>query len=295
MNWFKRLFQSVSVTHAATRPADNASPSEAKSSVEDMRVRFGHLARPAVHLRPAASARFNRLGGMPNMPQEFAWPDWKGKPQAFLAQLDLAEIHASLPSFLSASGLLYFFYDQDQGVWGFDPKDLGGWRVLYHPGKADGLAPRTAPAGLAEEFVYKPKPVAPHRIDLLPDSQTLPGSEYEWDRDGDAYQELREAAFAGLTHHQVTGYVTAVQNAEMERECQLASNGIYVGNPEGYKDPRVPGLEAGAADWKLLLQLDSDDDTGWMWGDVGTLYFWIRESDARTGDFGKVWMVFQCS
>ena len=39
---------------------------------------------------------------------------------------------------------------------------------------------------------------------------------------------------------------------------------------------------------------DTDDDTGWMWGDVGTLYFWIREQDARAGDFSRVWMVFQC-
>ncbi|MDR2512739.1 MAG: DUF1963 domain-containing protein [Puniceicoccales bacterium] len=46
--------------------------------------------------------------------------------------------------------------------------------------------------------------------------------------------------------------------------------------------------------WKLLLQLDSDDDTGWMWGDVGTVYFRIREQDARKADFSKVWMVFQC-
>ena len=31
-----------------------------------------------------------------------------------------------------------------------------------------------------------------------------------------------------------------------------------------------------------------------LWGDVGTVYFWVRESDARRGDFSKVWMVFQC-
>lgn len=46
----------------------------------------------------------------------------------------------------------------------------------------------------------------------------------------------------------------------METECQLASKGIYVGNPEGYQDPLVPELKAGAAEWKLLLQLDTDDD-----------------------------------
>jgi uncharacterized protein YwqG len=44
----------------------------------------------------------------------------------------------------------------------------------------------------------------------------------------------------------------------------------------------------------LLLQLDTDDDAGMMWCDVGSLYFWIREQDARAGDFSKIWMILQC-
>jgi hypothetical protein len=153
---------------------------------------------------------------------------------------------------------------------------------------------RSAPAGLTPDCIYHPTPIAAHRIDLLPDSQTLPRTDFVWDRDGDAYLELQSGAFENMHHHQVLGYPSPVQNADMEEECQLASNGVYVGNPEGYKDPRVPALKAGATDWKLLLQLDTDDDIGWMWGDVGTLYFWVRESDARCGDFSKVWMIFQC-
>jgi uncharacterized protein YwqG len=30
------------------------------------------------------------------------------------------------------------------------------------------------------------------------------------------------------------------------------------------------------ANWRLLLQLDTDDAAGMKWGDVGTLYFWIK-------------------
>ncbi len=228
------------------------------------------------------------------MPTELEWPTWNNKPQAFLAQIDLRAICQVLPSFLPATGFLYFFYDQDQSVWGFDPKDIGGWRVLFCQGDPSAFTERAAPVGLAEECVYRRKTISAQRIDLLPDSQCLPRSEFEWDRDGDAYTELRSAAFGGHHSHQILGYPSPVQNDDMEAECQLASNGVYVGNPEGYKDPRVPDLKAGAAEWKLLLQLDSDDDTGWMWGDVGTLYFWVRESDANRGDFSKVWMVFQC-
>lgn len=80
----------------------------------------------------------------------------------------------------------------------------------------------------------------------------------------------------------------------MELECQLASNGLYVGNSSGYDDPRRPALEPGAVDWQLLLQIDSDDDVGMMWGDVGMLYFWVRKQDAERADFSNVWMVLQC-
>ncbi len=80
----------------------------------------------------------------------------------------------------------------------------------------------------------------------------------------------------------------------MELECQLVTNGIWCGDQKGYEDPRVPTLEPGAADWRLLLQLDSDDNPKWMWGDAGRLYFWIREQDLAERNFSRVWCIEQC-
>lgn len=292
MNWIKRLFGRPELS--ASRLAKHEVPTEVPPASGSLSERVSHLARPAVHLRPEGSAGFSRLGGLPQMPAHLEWPVWKDKPIAFLAQVDLAEIHAVLPSFLPAAGCLFFFYDQDQSVWGFDPKDVGGWRVLYATGDRNAWSERSAPSGLAAESIYQPKPVAPVRIELLPDSQVVSSEELDWDQEGDAYLYLRDKVFEGETRHQVLGYPSPVQNADMEVECQLASSGVYVGDADGYKDPRVPALKVGADEWRMLLQLDTDDDTGWMWGDVGTLYFWVRESDAKAGDFSKVWMVFQC-
>jgi uncharacterized protein YwqG len=53
-------------------------------------------------------------------------------------------------------------------------------------------------------------------------------------------------------------------------------------------------LEAGADDWLLLLQLDSDGTADVLWGDVGMLYFWIRRQDLQEQRFDKVWMTMQC-
>lgn len=81
----------------------------------------------------------------------------------------------------------------------------------------------------------------------------------------------------------------------MQLECQLASNGLFVGNSSGYDDPRRPALEPGAKDWLLLLQIDSDEENlSTMWGDAGRVYFWIRQQDLQKRDFSNVWLILQC-
>jgi len=81
----------------------------------------------------------------------------------------------------------------------------------------------------------------------------------------------------------------------MELESQLVSNGLYCGDETGYNDPRAAALAEGAADWVLLLQVDTDDDAGMMWGDCGLIYFWIRREDLARRDFSNVWMILQCN
>lgn len=285
MEWFKRLFE---------KPPAAAAPPSSPVVTDAVRQRFAPLARPALQLRAARRTEFSRLGGLPAMPASAAWPEWRGKPLAFLAQLDLAELHAALPSFLPAAGRLFFFYDQEQRAIGLDPEDAGGWRVLFLADRSAGGFVRRAPAGLDPASLYKPVPVAPHRIDVLPSLERLSLDNHDWQADDDAYFALRNEAFRGQAHHQVLGFPTPIQDDDMELQCQLCAHGLPVGTPDAYDDPRVPGLRDGAAEWRLLLQLDSDDEAGWMWGDVGTLYFWVREAAARRGDFSQVWMILQC-
>ncbi len=82
--------------------------------------------------------------------------------------------------------------------------------------------------------------------------------------------------------------------SDMQLEAQLVMNGLYCGNSSGYQDPRRKQLEDGADDWVLLLQLDSDDTGGFMWGDLGMLYYWIRSGDLAERRFDRVWMTLQC-
>jgi uncharacterized protein YwqG len=74
----------------------------------------------------------------------------------------------------------------------------------------------------------------------------------------------------------------------------LASNGLFFGDASGYEDPRAKELEAGVGEWRLLLQIDTDDDLDLMWGDCGMLYFCVKEQEARVGNFENCWVVLQC-
>jgi uncharacterized protein YwqG len=83
---------------------------------------------------------------------------------------------------------------------------------------------------------------------------------------------------------------------EMQTDCQLASHGINYCNPVhgGVSEVEINKLKEGATDWELLLQIDSDDNAGMMWGDVGKLYFWIHRDELRRRNLDAAWMVLQC-
>jgi uncharacterized protein YwqG len=254
------------------------------------------LRQPALALRSNQAEPFNRIGGLPNLPSSLLWPRWKDKPLSFLCQLDLSRIpldceYPEIPS----SGRLYFFYDQEQGTWGFDPKDKGSWQILYTTDTVVEGRAVEAPGGLAKECVYKSKSVGFFPFLTYPDWQdNRVASLNLGDISFEEYIELRSLVFEKQPSHHLFGHPSPVQGNDMDLECQLASNGIYLGDAKGYKDVRARELESGRADWTLLLQLDSDDDTGMMWGDCGMLYFWIRKQDIKVGRFENCWMVLQC-
>lgn len=254
------------------------------------------LKAPAIALLASDGPTRSRIGGLPSLPDDIPWPLWKGKPMAFLCQLGLREIPAGCERHgLPDSGVLCFFYNQEQETWGFDPKDEGSWRVIYAAAADIGDARRAAPDGLEKGSIYPEKPVVLTPVETYPDCQDDRVGALDLSDDQiDEYDEWRLRGFGDAPQHQLFGHPTPVQGNYMDLDCQLVSNGLYCGKPSGYRDPRAAELEKGRQDWMLLLQLDSDDDAGMMWGDCGMLYFWIRKDDLRAGRFDKCWMILQC-
>jgi uncharacterized protein YwqG len=235
----------------------------------------------------------SRLGGLALLPPGQSWPVTRaGVPLSFLGQVSTSQITVppGCPG-LPPDTLLAFFYDAaGQLGWGFDPADHQYWQVIAVPRAA------AAPAdGPADALVFAPHRLAAELVTTIPDPDEPALERLRRSGVGQLYDELYQGLRGGDQgpRHRMFGWPDLVQNP-MQLECQLASSGIYVGGAAGWRDPRVPQLTGGAAEWMLLLQVDTDDEAGWMWGDVGTLYYWIRRPDLAAGRFDRVWMIFQC-
>jgi len=239
-----------------------------------------------------------RLGGRPALGSGHRWPAVGGRPLSFVAEIDLVEVQSACKlDWLPERGWLHFFYDLVEWPGGFAPSDRNHFAVLYTP---DSERPQEVaePERLDATLLFPSVPVAPraalsHPDPLLLEKELgiladLPDDEWE------LVNDFREVG-ALYPRHQVGGHPSPIQAADIALDCQLASNGIDVGGPEGYRRPERRLLESGAADWRLLLQLDSDEAAGMMWGDVGTLYYMVRAQDALAGDFSRSWLQMQCS
>ncbi|MCH9694513.1 MAG: DUF1963 domain-containing protein [Gammaproteobacteria bacterium] len=245
--------------------------------------------RPALRLRNTVDPSTSFLGGLPKLPQSIPWPEKDGRPLSFLAAIDLSSVaNFALTPWLPAQGHLLFFYDIEEQPWGFDPNDRGSWSVIYTEQQSEDRLGSAEP--LTKSYVDF------ESFDSIPDWQRFDAlgislSEAEVDTYVDGIYDTE----GDDEEHQIGGYPGVIQGDTMELECQLASNNIYVGGPEGYNEAEAEALRDGAEDWRLLFQHSGDDEQGLMWGDCGRIYFWVKEQDAQKGDFSNAWLILQCS
>lgn len=77
-------------------------------------------------------------------------------------------------------------------------------------------------------------------------------------------------------------------------ECELVTSGVYCGRTlPDESEEQMPEYRRRARNWRLLFQVPTVEEIGMEWGDVGCLYFWIREEDLRQRRFDRCWMILQ--
>src|SRR6266704_86738 len=119
------------------------------------------LARPSIRLlatktnESLMNTGASKLGEVPDLPPGTTWPELKGEPQSFIAQIRLDDVRQyDSEKVLPQSGMLWFFYDAQQQTFGEDPADRGGWQVLYTDGDLNALQRALAPTALPATSQY---------------------------------------------------------------------------------------------------------------------------------------------
>jgi uncharacterized protein YwqG len=257
------------------------------------------LARPSIRLNasPVAESTLHmgasKLGGTPDLPIGVSWPELKGMPQSFIAQLRLADVHPyDTEHKLPRSGMLWFFYDARQETYGADPADQGGWRVFYLNGDQPALQRTAAPPTLSKESRFQPCALSFASEITLSQQPKLEIPDFDWTADEQKKYEDLLAMFPSpadhtTMHHRLLGNPDTIQD-DMRLQCQLVSHGVTDTN-----DPRAAELSKGALEWQLLLQVDSDEQAGMEWGNSGMLYYWIQVADLQAQHFDTTWLVMQ--
>jgi hypothetical protein len=235
---------------------------------------------------------------------------------------------------LPTRGMLWFFYDARFLAYDADdadgfrvvysgagPDDLRRAEVPGGPGTP----------GDADPFeVFDPVVLAPRAELSLPSPNAdpdrglgLPLDPVEDEDGSEAYHEMVErwdlvGAEAQVSTsadepptlpppvHRVMGWPLLIQNDNMEAECEASTRRdegvlgrlgdvVRAATAGGSREDEGRAFERAARDsWRLLLQVDSDDAAGMMWGDSGLLYFWIRKDDLAARRFERVWCAMQC-
>lgn len=282
----------------------------------NIKEKLESMAKNSIELKIQDNAVYElgatRFGGQPDVPSDFIWPTYMGesydhvvkeRPLSFLAQFNCADFAKyDTEHLLPDHGLLSFFYELDSMCWGFDPKDRGCARVYWFE-DISALSAAEFPADMEEDFimpmvkiVLSQKPSYPSWQDFteaFPDDDDDEAFNTAWEElTGEDEDDLPDRS-------QLLGWADVIQNSMFE-ECDIASKGYYLGNPEGWrkipKDIRQEAEQTAKDRWMLLLQLDTVecDDFELMFGDCGHIYFYITKEDLKARRFDNIWLILQC-
>jgi hypothetical protein len=257
-----------------------------------------------------------KIGGQPDLPPGMLWPEWRGAPLNFLAQIRLADIAAFDPDGeLLHEGMLSFFFDYQR--W-FKPEGAAEGslaNVLYVP-KAVALQRTMWPEALDVRERYAPLAVTSFARELTaPDFESPVIEQFgytpellylpdEWLPDGmsetavtarrigdimlDIDRFLHDTYDSRGIVHRLLGYGDGIQGG-VESNWHWLAKAI---NVSGSSTSAFTAVQK--ADWRLLLQIDSDEN-GMTWGDLGRIYYGLPQQSLMARAFSHVYAELQCT
>jgi uncharacterized protein YwqG len=257
-------------------------------------------ALPAVRLAPPApaSGAAAQYGGTPLVPPGATWPRGPDGPYRFVGQLDFAAVHAQAGAAargLPDDGILAMF--GDPRGWPGSGREGDGWRLLYTPRSADAVPlpvpgppppPRRAFPLSGPEL--RPGAAAATSFPTYDDTVKIVAIPDDAEDAWDAYfayiaADEREAVHQLLGH---AGWIQYDARVEVESVARGANSRA------GWDGPDAAAIQAEALRWRLVWQVDSDREAGFMWGDLGRVYVLMKEDDLAARRFDRAWLTGDC-
>lgn len=237
--------------------------------------------RDAVQISLADSANAplelgkSKFGGCPDVPNSFQWPmDDDGRPLSLLLQLNCSDLAPyDKEHILPTMGHLYFFYELSVQDWKETDDNV---RVVYSEAENSELHRMPYPDKLEEDYRLKEVPL------LFSSKKSYPTY--------DDYINLPSINHDNM--EPVEEYDVALEKLQPETD-----GGDVVGTMLGYADIIQNGIVDNLDDNVLLLQIfsiESEKVDELMFGDCGTLYFYISRKDLKNKRFDRVKFDWQC-
>ena len=220
----------------------------------------------------------SKFGGAPDVAAGFEWPMRDEIPLNFIAQINLDEIAPfDIQNQLPSSGVLSFFYDlNEDGDWPFgELADEGGWRVFRFEGDL------TRAAVPEEAQISQGLQIATVKPQIF---CSVPTSTFWIDVENDEFTEEEEGQWENLLE----------KIESPSRSLAMLNHPHIIQNDARYETANWTGRGT-FDDWIVLLQMDTDDELDWMWGDAGAMFYLMHRDDLANRDFDKCWLNAQCS
>lgn len=246
----------------------------------------------------------SRIGGEPDLPEEWAWPLTKEEvpvPMTFLAQLNLAELQGvDATGDLPAKGMLYFFVGVDEPAYNIEH------RVLYAKEEELPTARRRSTpeeTALEEEFngyqlAARSSLEAPNYAYV--DYDVIEDEEHE-------YEDYEELLLAMNGNHDDVAVMFGYPTGQHDDDFHEAALTILTGKNYEYSKDRALKAIAGHFDGDetraqqeidntlMLLEIETDSEIGFCWWDAGVLHFFIRKEDLLAGNFERTYCALYSS
>lgn len=277
---------------------------EWKERIERIKLNSITISLDKNETKPLAKGS-SKFGGQPDLPKDFKWyyfkgkapsnPDIEDRPLSFLAQINCEEIKEyDIDKRLPSRGILYFFYELESMVWGFNHKDKGCAKVYYYDGDISRLERTDFPESMKKDYIMPEIKLSFSSNFNAPDYEELYDN-YDFDL-WEEYNDFlkKEGYSSGQNSTKLLGYSDNIQG-DMLLECELVTNGINCGDVAGCNTKKRKELQKSKDQWKLLFQLDTvtTKDFQLMFRDCGRIYYYIKEEDLKNKNFNDIWLVLQ--